>query len=106
MTSYSWDRSLLKCCHVFTALSCVDLFARVGYLRSGQFSLASEFHTPALRVLYSGAGALAFRHEADHLPHGAACRCFGVDYFRERAKFHAALFEVVKDGYQVAQAAA
>jgi hypothetical protein len=51
---------------------------------------------------HAGAGpftdnaAFKFCHEANHLPHGAACRRLGVDCFRERFEFHAALFEVVE----------
>ena len=81
-------------------------------LLRGEFRLASEFHAALSGCLHPGAGSFAdeaafqFRQYANHLPHGAACRCLGVDCFRQRSEFDAALFEVVQHGYQVAQAAA
>jgi hypothetical protein len=66
-------------------LSRIDQLPGVVDLLRRQFPLASELYTPALRILNPGAGpfageaALQFRKYSNHLPHGPACRCLGVD---------------------------
>ena len=98
--------------HVFAALAFVDLLACVLDLLRRQFGLAPEFQAPAFRGLHSGAGPFAYQaalklgQYAYYLPHGAACRRFGVDRFCQRSEFDAPVFQVVEHGYQVAQAAA
>src|ERR1022692_1871643 len=98
--------------NVFAAFAVIDQLPGVGFLLRRQFRLASEFHAPAFRGLHSGAGPFADKaafklgQNANHLPHGPACRRLGVDCFREGAEFHAPVFQVVEHGYQVVQAAA
>ena len=78
----------------------------------GELHLPPEFHPALLRGLHSGAGALGnqgsfkLRENADHLPHGAACRRLRVDCLGERPELDAALLEVVQHVNEVAQAAA
>ena len=92
-------------------LAFVDRFAGVFDFSGVSFRLRPNLYAPALCGLDSGAGPLAdkaplqFDEGADHLPHGAACRRFGVDVLRKRTEFHALLFQVIEHGYQFAQAA-
>jgi hypothetical protein len=67
--------------------------------------------TPRLRATVIPArgsyqGTFEFSEYAYHLPHGAACSYVGVDVIREGTEFHASVFQVVEQGYQVAQTAA
>jgi hypothetical protein len=87
-------------------------FLGVFDLLRGEGGLSSEFHAAFLRGFYSGAGpfadqaSLELGHGADHLPHGAACRRLRVDVLYQGAEGNAALFQVIEDRDQVAQAAA
>ena len=50
--------------------------------------------------------AFEFRQYPDHLPHGAACGCGGVNGFRQRPEGHAPRFQILQEADQVPQRAA
>src|SRR6516165_11714678 len=90
------------------AFAFVDEFAGVFQLFWREFALAPEFPAPALRGSYSGAGAFADKaalklgQQANHLPHGAACRRRGIDMLGKRPEFNLSAFEVIKHRDEVA----
>ena len=75
-------------------------FARMGDLLRRKFRLPAQLHAAPLRrfpaclgsLLYQG--AFQFGEHPDHLPHGTACRCLGVDGFRQGLKLDPLPFQI------------
>ena len=90
----------------------LDELAGMGDLLWGELGFAAHLHPTSDRRRAARLGAFLnqrafqFRQYPDHLPHGAARGCGGINGFRQRPEGHAPHLQIIQKADQVAQRAA